>query len=123
MVKTMYTLKVILLQKQLEMTDLKRMRRVTYFVSLIYVCFWHGAVVSLWAPKNDLDIIQLLNCCPNRHAKEIALKMAKRYLWYLSESNVGLTFLDERITVAEKGMFHNLEKPKGKRNKMIRWRK
>jgi hypothetical protein len=35
--------------------------------------------------------------------------MAKRHLWYLSETNVGLAFLDDRITVAEKEkMFRNL---------------
>ena len=42
--------------------------------------------------------------------------MAKRHLWYLSETNVGLAFLDERITVAEKEkMFRNLEKPERKK--------
>ena len=120
MVHAIYALKIVLFNKQLKMTDreLKGMRKVAYFVGLIYVRFWHEAVVSRWAPKNDLDMIQLLNSYPDRDVKESALKVAKRHLWYLSETNVGLTFLDECITQAEKEkMFKNLKKPEGKKGK------
>jgi len=70
-------------------------------------------------------MVQLLNCHPDGDVKESALKMAKRHLWYLSETNVGLAFLDERITDIEKEkMFQNLEKPETKkRTETIRWKK
>ncbi|CAH1108377.1 unnamed protein product [Psylliodes chrysocephalus] len=77
---------------------LKEMKRVAHFISLIYVRFWHEAIVSQWAPKNDLDMLQLLNIYPDIEVKESAPTVAKRHLWYLSETNVGLAFLDKRIS-------------------------
>ena len=52
-----------------------------------------------------MDMIPLLNSYPDRNVKESALKVAKRYLQYLSETNVGFAFFDERISPAEKEMF------------------
>jgi hypothetical protein len=48
MAKAIYALKIVLFNNQLEMTvqELKGMRKVAYFISLIYVRFWHEAVVS-----------------------------------------------------------------------------
>ena len=118
MAKAIYALKIVLFNKQLELTgrELKGMRKFAYFVSIVYVCFWHESIVSRWAPKNDLDMIHLLNCYPDGDVKESALTVAKRHLWYLSETNIGLAFLGERITHAEKEkMFQNLEKPELKK--------
>lgn len=118
MAKAIYALKIALFNKQFQITarELKGIRKVAYFVSLIYVRFWHEAVVSRWAPKNDLDMIQILYSYPDMDVRESALKVAKRHLWYLSETNVGLAFLDERITSSEREkMFNNLEKPERKK--------
>lgn len=57
-------------------------------------------------------MIQLLNAYPDLKVKKSALAPAMRHLWYLSQMNIGLAFLDERITQAEKNKkFLNLEKP------------
>ena len=54
-----------------------------------------------------------------RCKKKSALTVAKRHLWYLSETNVGLAFLDECITQAVKeNMTKNFEpKPAKKKQK------
>jgi hypothetical protein len=61
-------------------------------------------------------MIQLLSSYPETDVKDSALKKAKGHLWYLSETNVGLAFLDERISQADKAkMFQSLEKPERKK--------
>ena len=125
MAKAIYALKIVLFTKQLNIPqrELKGMKQVAHFVSLIYVRFWHEEIVSRWAPKNDLDMLQLLNTYPDANVKKGALTVAKRHLWYLSEINVGLAFLDERITQVDKeNMTKNLETnpAKKKRNETIR---
>lgn len=123
MAKAIYALKIVLFTKQLNIPqrELKGMKRVAHFVSLIYVRFWHEAIVSRWAPKNDLDMLQLLSTYPDADVKKSALTVAKRHLWYLSETNVGLAFLDERITQAVKeNMTKNLETKPAKKKEMKR---
>lgn len=123
MAKAIYALKIVLFTKQLNIPqrDLKGMKRVAHFVSLIYVRFWHEAIVSRWAPKNDLDMLQLLSTYPDAEVKKSALTVAKRHLWYLSETNVGLAFLDERITQTEKeNMTKNLETKPSKKKELKR---
>ena len=120
MAKAIYALKIVLFTKQLNIPEreLKGMKRVAHFVSLIYVRFWHEAIVSRWAPKNDLDMLQLLSTYPDADVKKSALTVAKRHLWYLSETNVGLAFFDERITQADKeNMTKNLETKPAKKKK------
>lgn len=123
MAKAMYALKIALFTKQLNFPqrELNGMTRVAHFVSLIYVRFWHEAIVSRYAPKNDLDMIQLLKAYPDEGVQKSALTVAKRHLWYLSETNVGLAFVDERIpkTVKEK-MFLNLDQKPAKKKETKR---
>ncbi|CAH1105830.1 unnamed protein product [Psylliodes chrysocephalus] len=72
---------------------------------------WHEAIVSRWAPKHDLDVLQLLNICPDINVKKSAFTV------YLLDTNVGLAFLDERISQIEKeNMTKHLEsKPPNKK--------
>ena len=56
------------------------------FFSLIYDRYWIEAVVSRWAARNDLE---LLNSYPDTDIKACTKEVAKRHLWYLSETNVG----------------------------------
>lgn len=122
MAKAIYTLKIVLFTRQLTNVpgitkkELNGLKPVAYFVCVIYVRFWHEAMVSRWAPKNDLDMLQLLNCYPDKNVKKSALAAAKRHLWYLSEMNIGLAFFDERVSEDEKQkMFQNLNKPANKK--------
>ncbi|GBM72946.1 hypothetical protein AVEN_124126-1 [Araneus ventricosus] len=70
--KAIYALKIALFTKQLNIPqqELKGMKRVAHFVSLIYVRFWHEAIVSQWAPKNYLNMLQLLSTCPYADVKK-----------------------------------------------------
>ncbi|CAH1099049.1 unnamed protein product [Psylliodes chrysocephalus] len=79
MAKANYTLKIVLFTKQLDMSEreLKRMKRIAHFVSLIYVRFWHEAIVSRWAPKNDLSMLQLLNIYPDIDVKKVFLLLLR----------------------------------------------
>lgn len=111
-------------QMAITVFDLKGIKKVSEFVSLVYVRFWHEAMISHWAPKNDLDMLQLLNSYPNEDVKKKAITAAKRHLWYHTEINIGLAFFDERITenVKEK-MMKNLVKPaKKKEMKRFEWK-
>ncbi|GBN20808.1 hypothetical protein AVEN_205633-1 [Araneus ventricosus] len=92
--KAIYALKIVLFTKQLNIPqrELKGMKRVGHFVSLVYVCFWHDAIVSRRAPKNDLDMLQILSTYQDADVKKSALTVDKRHLWYLPETNVGLAF-------------------------------
>ncbi|GBN31066.1 hypothetical protein AVEN_171062-1 [Araneus ventricosus] len=75
------------------------------------ICFfWHEAIVSRWAPKNDLDMATASEHLPRRRRQKRALTAAKRHVWYLSETNVGFAFLDKRISQADKeNLTQNLE--------------
>lgn len=118
MAKEIYALKISLFARQINIPsrDLKGVKKVSEFVSLVYVQFWHEAMISRWAPRNDLEMLQLLNSYPDADVKKSAIMVAKRFLWYLSEINIGLAYFDERITedVKEK-MMKNLEKPAKKK--------
>lgn len=74
MANAKYALKIVLPTKPLNIPqrDLKGIKRVLHFVSLIYVflCCWHEAVENRWAPKNDLDMLQLLNTYPDADVKK-----------------------------------------------------
>ncbi|XP_077155302.1 uncharacterized protein LOC143817697 [Ranitomeya variabilis] len=123
MAKAIYVLKIVLFAKQLHIsnTKFKGIRKVARLVCLIYVRFWHEAVVSRWAPKNDLEMLQLLQYYPDKDVRESALTVAKRHIWYLSETNIGLAFLDERIGQAEKDkMFENLRMKPAKKKELKR---
>jgi hypothetical protein len=80
MAKAIYSLKIALFTRQLmnvpgiSKKELNGMKQVGFFVCLIYVRFWHEAVVIRWAPKNDLDMLQLLNSYPDKNVKKVPLR-------------------------------------------------
>lgn len=62
-----------------------------------------------------------LSTYPDADVKKCALTVAKRHHWYLSETNVGLAFLDERITQAVKeNTTKNLETKPAKKKEVKR---
>jgi len=62
-------------------------------VSLIYVQFWHEALLGRKAPLNDVQFLELLTSYPNRTIVKAARDTFSRHLWYFSEILVGLSFL------------------------------
>ncbi|GBN42946.1 hypothetical protein AVEN_13667-1 [Araneus ventricosus] len=72
--------------------------------------------------KNDFSFriegaLHLYRC----RCQKKALTVAERHLWYLSETKVGLAFLDEHITQADKeNMTKNLETTPAKKKEMKR---
>ncbi|CAH1112989.1 unnamed protein product [Psylliodes chrysocephalus] len=112
MAKAIYALKIVLFTKQLNMPqrELKAMKRVAHFGSLIYVRFW-----------KNLDLLQLLNIYPDIDVNKSVLIVAKRHLWYRSETNLGLVFLNERISqIKKENMTKHLETKPPNKNEMKR---
>ena len=66
-------------------------------------------------------MLQLLNTYPDADIKKSAVTVAKRHIWFLSETNVGLAFLDERIIEEVKEiMIQNLETKPGENKELKR---
>ena len=87
-----------------------------FFVTLVYVKFWHEAVVARWASKNDIDFLTILSQYPDKSVATTADKALRRHSWYVSERNVALAFFDERTDVEEKmKMKENFERTPSKR--------
>ncbi|KAG0724984.1 hypothetical protein GWK47_004858 [Chionoecetes opilio] len=96
MAKAIYCLKLQMLKFQLSLTGREKagVKRVALFVALVYCKQWHEAPISVKRPEQAL----------------------RRHLWYVSEENVGLAFLDSRIDVEEKQqMVKALDKPASKK--------
>ena len=118
MAKAVYALKMALFREQLDIPDRQKkgLSRVALFVSLVYVRYWHEAIVPQYAPKNDLDLLKVLLKYPDRDVGQEAYKAFSRHLWYLSEGLAPLAFFDERVPQEEKEvMLANLSKPGSKK--------
>jgi len=78
------------------------LKRVCLFVTCVYVKYWFQSPSSTGAPRNNLNLVQLLNQYPDRDVANAALTAFGRHLWYLSELLVGFAFFDEALSAEEK---------------------
>lgn len=53
------------------------MKRVTHFLSLIYFRFSHVLIVNRWAPKNDLDMLQIQRIYPDADVKKVLSQLLR----------------------------------------------
>ena len=85
-----------------------RFSRCAFFI-VQYVPNWCRAPRAAEAPQNDLAFLKTL---ASQRAKGAHWKAAYEkflgYLWYLSETLVGLAFFDDNVSVAEKRNMVNL---------------
>ncbi|KAG0728043.1 hypothetical protein GWK47_003878 [Chionoecetes opilio] len=59
MAKAIYAVKIMLFHDQLDMSrrELAGIRRVAFFVTMVYAKYWNEAMIPSYAAKNDLDFI------------------------------------------------------------------
>jgi hypothetical protein len=115
MMKAIYALKMVLFADQLTLTKREKsgLTELALFVSLIYARFWHEAPLASRAPRNDAQMLSLLQKYPNRVIGDAAFMAFSRHLWFFSEHLVGLAFFDSRVdSDTKRAMAANLKLPK-----------
>ncbi|KAG0718428.1 hypothetical protein GWK47_052449 [Chionoecetes opilio] len=100
MAKVIYAVKIMLFHDQLEMSrrELAGIRRVAFFVTMVYAKYWNEAVIPSYAVKNDLDFITDVKRLCDDGVASVAERAMRRHLWYLSENLIGLAIFDDRIS-------------------------
>ena len=68
MAKAIYILKLYLFQHQFNLTSKEKnsVKELALFVSLVYVRFWHEALLIIKVPLNDMQLLELLTKYLNR---------------------------------------------------------
>ncbi|KAG0728657.1 hypothetical protein GWK47_003670 [Chionoecetes opilio] len=104
MAKAIYAVKIMLFHDQLEMSrwELAGIRRVAFFVTMVYAKYWNEAMIPSYAAKNDLDFITDVKRICDDGVASVAERAMRRHLWYLSENLIGLTIFDDRISPEQK---------------------
>ncbi|KAG0714740.1 hypothetical protein GWK47_013557 [Chionoecetes opilio] len=119
MAKAIYAVKIMLFHDQLEMSrrELAGIRRVAFFVTMVYAKYWNEAMIPSYAAKNDLDFItDVKRICDNGVAS-VAERAMRRHLWYLSENLIGLAIFDDRISPEQKAeMVEGMKRPSTTKN-------
>lgn len=106
MAKCIYCYKIFLFREQFKLTDteLKSLRSICLFLTIIYVPYWFRCVNAIEAPKLDLDFIQNVVSYFDKEVSTALLQKIRNHLWYLSEETVGLAFFDESVSLEIKKM-------------------
>ncbi|KAG0724224.1 hypothetical protein GWK47_005233 [Chionoecetes opilio] len=119
MAKAIYAVKIMLFHDQLEMSrrELAGIRRVAFFVTMVYAKYWNEAMIPSYAAKNDLDFITDVKRICDDGVASVAECAMQRHLWYLSENLIGLTIFDDRISPEQKAeMVEGMKRPSTTRN-------
>jgi len=95
MTKAIYSLKLFLFHHQFSLTTKEKssVKELALCVSLVYVRFWHEALLGRKAPLNDMQFLESLTSYPGRTTAKAARDTFSQHLWYFSEILVGLSFL------------------------------
>ena len=92
--------------------QMRILKELALFVSLVYVRFWHEAPLAVNTPFNDL-LLKELNQFPVTAVAKAAITTFSRHLWYFAEILVGFSLCDDRIESKVKArMVANLKLPK-----------
>lgn len=106
MAKIIYSLKIYLYRKHfpLEDDELCALRIFNVFIVKIYLEYWFTCELPTRAPYNDLCLLQEISEYGkvNPVISSIAFSTLLGHVWYLDEIPVGLSFFDDRISLAEK---------------------
>ena len=99
MQKALYALKIFLFRDQFDLTarELKAIKSLALFVSLVYVRAWNEAQQAIRAPLNDFKLLRALRNYPDKTISIPATAALERHLWFFSEHLVGLSFFDDRL--------------------------
>ncbi|KAG0717858.1 hypothetical protein GWK47_053608 [Chionoecetes opilio] len=119
MAKAIYAVKIMLFHDQLEMSrrELAGIRRVAFFVTMVYAKYWNEAMIPSYAAKNDLDFITDVKRICDDGVASVAERAMRRHLWYLSENLIGLAIFDDRISPEQKAeMVEGMKRPSTTKN-------
>jgi hypothetical protein len=101
MSKLIYSLKIYIFRSQFSLTgrELAGLRDFNIFVVRIYLKAWYSCQCPVLAPLNDLELLKQLQAYEtNPSVSKAALHSFSGHLWYLSETLVGLSFFDSRVS-------------------------
>lgn len=114
MCRIIYCLKIYLFRHQLTIDNekLNDIRCFLVFVIKIYIRYWYQCTSAIMAPLNDFNMLKDV-----WNAREIIPEIANavlrkflNHLWYLSETNIAMSFIDPRISLEMKRrMIENME--------------
>ena len=119
MAKAIYSIKVWLFQDQFKLTarESSGLLRLNIFLAKIYIKFWFQAPVAATAPRNDLQLLQLLDSYSDRNLSEATSRKLAGHLWYLSEDLILLSLFDSTVDNATKrAMLKMLEEREGEKD-------
>ena len=116
MSKILYAIKMILLEKEINKlpqgkvwsgkgtAQMDKLHEFVKFCVFVYAPFWFKAHSILYAPMNDLKLIESIKeyGAYNKAVSDSALKTLGRHLWYLTEEVVCLSLFDHRVPSSEK---------------------
>ncbi|KAG0703610.1 hypothetical protein GWK47_024830 [Chionoecetes opilio] len=117
MAKAIYAVKIMLFHDQLEMSrrELAGIRRVAFFVTMVYAKYWNEAMIPSYAAKNDLDFITDVKRICDDGVASVAERAMRRHL--LSENLIGLAIFDDRISPEQKAeMVEGMKRPSTTKN-------
>jgi hypothetical protein len=104
MSKAIYSIKVWLFQSQFKLTprESRGLLQLNIFLAKVYIKFWFQAPVAAMAPRNDLQLLQLLDSYPDREISRATSRKLAGHLWYLSEDLILLSLFDPEVDSATK---------------------
>lgn len=80
----------------------EHLKKVSLFVTEVYVKYWFSSPSAAAAPRNDLQLLNALSNYPDKEVAAAAITAFNRHLWYLSEVLIGLAFFDKEVSIEEK---------------------
>jgi len=101
MAKLIYCLKIYIFRSQFSLTgrELAGLCEFNIFVVRIYLKAWYTCQCPVLAPLKDLELLRQLQAYEtNPLVSKAAMHSFSGHLWYLSETLVGLSFFDSRVS-------------------------
>ena len=102
--KAIYSIKIWLFCSQFKprARESHGLLRLNIFLAKIYIKFWFQAPEASTAPRNDLQLLQLLSSYPDRDIRADTSQKIAGQLWYLSEDLILLSLFDTDVDNATK---------------------
>jgi hypothetical protein len=103
MAKGLYSLKIWMFGKQLNLTAKQsdEFFKVCVFVSSFYIKHWYTCPSAVSAPAADLELLKALSERTEKHLQAAFRKLCN-HLWYLSETLVCFSLFDDKVPIDEK---------------------
>ena len=112
MSSAIYSLKIVLLQSQLDIDceKLKRLKQFADFVACYYAPNWFRCPLPAEAPRIDLEFMKKMIALSKSEGNmqeiaKVVLKAMRRHLWYLTEELVPLSLCSNIVNTEEKQHF------------------